>query len=255
MDLIHTIILSVIEGVTEFLPISSTGHLILSSRFLQIPQTEFLKTFEIVIQLGAISSVIFLYFGKFIKDWNLNFKILVAFIPTGIVGIFLYPFIKSILLESSSITLLSLFLGGIFLIVFEKYLVKNNTKSLNEISYKDALVIGAVQSISVIPGVSRAAATIVGGSYAGLNRVSATEFSFLLAVPTMIAASGLDLIKTAGHFTQVEYINLLLGFVFSFLVALLSIKFLIGYVKKNNFVGFGIYRIFLAVLYYFFVLR
>lgn len=251
MDIFQTLILSIVEGITEFLPISSTGHLILTSQLLKIPQTEFLKSFEIVIQLGAICAVIFLYWKKFLTDWNLNFKILVAFVPTALVGFFLYPFIKSFLLGSSAVTLISLFLGGLFLIFFEKYLTKNSNKKLSDLTYKNSFLIGLAQSVSVIPGVSRAAATIVGGSLIGLNRVSATEFSFLLAVPTMAAATGFDLIKTAGNFNGNDYMNLAIGFVISFIVAIFAIKFLIKYLSKNNFVGFGVYRIILATIYFF----
>lgn len=252
MDILDVIILSVVEGITEFLPISSTGHLILTSRLLQIPQSEFLKTFEIAIQLGAICAVVFLYWKKFLTDWNLNFKILVAFVPTALVGFFLYPFIKSYLLESSVITLASLFLGGILLIFFEKFFSTKNKTDLKKLSYKDSFLIGVVQSFSIVPGVSRAAATIIGGSFVGLNRVTATEFSFFLAVPTMFAATGFDLIKTAGNFSGSEYLNLVVGFILSFFIAIFSIKFLIAYVKKNSFVGFGVYRIILSVLYYLF---
>lgn len=255
MELLNTIILSIVEGITEFLPISSTGHLILTSQLLKIPQTEFLKTFEIAIQLGAICAVVFLYWKRFLSNWNLNFKILTAFVPTALVGFFLYPFIKSFLLSSSAVTLVTLFLGGVFLIFFEKYLIKNSNKKLSDLTFKNSFLIGIFQSISVIPGVSRAAATIVGGNLIGLDRVSATEFSFLLAVPTMMAATGLDLIKTAGNFSGSEYTNLGIGFVLSFVVAIFAIKFLIKYVSKNNFVGFGFYRIILSILYFLFVLK
>lgn len=255
MELIHTVILSIVEGITEFLPISSTGHLILTSRLLQIPQTEFLKTFEIAIQLGAICAVVFLYWKKFVTRTDLIKRIFVAFLPTAFVGFFLYPFIKAFLLESPSLTLLSLFLGGIFLIFYEKFLPKAETKTLDRLTYKNSFLIGIAQSVSVIPGVSRAAATIVGGSFAGLSRVSATEFSFLLAVPTMVGATGLDLIKTAGNFSSSEYLNLLVGFVLSFLVAIFAIKFLLNFVKNNSFAIFGVYRIVLSILYFLFVLK
>lgn len=255
MDLLNTIILSTLEGITEFLPISSTGHLILASRLLQIPQSEFLKTFEISIQLGAIFAVLFLYWRKLLTRTDLVKKVLVAFLPTAVIGFFLYPIIKSVFFENELIIVTSLFLGGIFLIFFEKGFVTNNRMDLKNLSYKNSLIIGLVQSISVIPGISRAAATIVGGMFTGLNRVSATEFSFLLAVPTMFAATGFDLIKTAGNFRGYDYLNLGVGFVLSFFVAVLSIKFLIKYVAKNDFVGFGIYRIILSILYYLFVLK
>jgi undecaprenyl-diphosphatase len=252
MSLLHVLILSIIEGVTEFLPISSTGHLILASKLLGIMETDFVKTFEIVIQLGAILAVVVLYFKKFISSFNLIRKLIVAFIPTAIVGFTLYPLIKEVLLGSSVITLNALFWGGIALIGIEWFLKrkKAEVKTKSEISYKQSLVIGTFQSLSVIPGVSRAAATIIGGLLTGLNRETATEFSFLLAVPTMIAASALDIYKSRQILMSGDLLSLLIGTFSSFVFAMLAVKFLIGYVKKHNFTVFGIYRIILALLFW-----
>ena len=247
MSFLHVLVLSIVEGLTEFLPISSTGHLILTSKLLGIGTTEFTKTFEIAIQLGAIMAVVVLYFRK-LTDFNLLKKLAVAFIPTAVVGFALYPFIKGFLLGSSTVTLWALLLGGIVLILFRK----DNAKT-KEIGIRDALVIGAFQSISVIPGVSRAAATIIGGLVSGLDRKAATEFSFLLAVPTMFAATGYDLYKSVGILNSQNLPILALGFVFSFVFAVIAVKFLINYVKSHDFTIFGIYRIALAALFWLFV--
>lgn len=255
MSLLHVFILSIIEGVTEFLPISSTGHLILASKLLGIAETDFVKTFEIVIQLGAILAVVVLYFKKFISSFNLIKKLIVAFIPTAIVGFTLYPLIKEVLLGSSVVTLNALFWGGIALIGIEWFLKRKKveTKIESKISYKQSLVIGTFQSLSVIPGVSRAAATIIGGLLTGLNRETATEFSFLLAVPTMIAASALDIYKSRQILMSGDLLPLLVGTFLSFVFAMIAVKFLIGYVKRHNFIAFGVYRIILAVLFFLFV--
>ncbi|HKC04667.1 MAG TPA: undecaprenyl-diphosphatase UppP [Patescibacteria group bacterium] len=255
MNIIHVFLLSLIEGVTEFLPISSTGHLILASKLLGLNETNFLKTFEIVIQLGAILAVVTLYFKKFLSSFSLIKKLFVAFVPTAIVGFTLYPLIKGVLLGSSSITLNALFWGGIALIGVEWFIKKYKVQSTEykEPTYKQALIIGTFQSLSVIPGVSRAAATIVGGLLTGLDRETATEFSFLLAVPTMFAATGLDLWKSRHMIAQGGFLTLFVGTVLSFVFALFAIKFLIGYVKKHDFTAFGIYRVALSILFWIFV--
>jgi undecaprenyl-diphosphatase len=255
MNLIHVFILSLVEGLTEFLPISSTGHLILVSKLLGIMETDFVKTFEIVIQLGAILAVVVLYFKKFLSSINLLKKLFVAFVPTAIVGFTLYPLIKGVLLGSSSITLNALFWGGVALIGIEWFLKRKKTeaKKTSEVTYKQALIIGTFQSLSVIPGVSRAAATIVGGLLTGLDRTTATEFSFLLAVPTMVAAATLDIYKSRDMISQSGFLTLFIGTVLSFFFAVIAIKFLINYVKKHDFTAFGVYRIILAILFWIFV--
>jgi undecaprenyl-diphosphatase len=260
MNFLHVVILSLVEGLTEFLPISSTGHMILASKLLGIAETDFLKTFEIVIQLGAIGAVVVLYFNKFWKSLTTNFdlikKLIVAFIPTAIVGFTLYPLIKNVLLGSSAITLWALFIGGVVLIMIEYFLRKKtiNHKAYGiQPSYRQAFIIGTFQSLSVIPGVSRAAATIVGGLLSGLDRPTATEFSFLLAVPTMVAATGLDLFKSRNTLLSGNISMLVLGTVLSFIFAIFAVKFLINFVKKHDFTAFGIYRIILAILFWIFV--
>ncbi len=269
MDLIHAILLGIVEGITEFLPISSTGHLILASNLLRIEQTEFVKTFEIAIQSGAILAVIFLYrrtiFAKqLFARGGLAWVVLTAFIPTALIGFTLYKSIKQYLIGNSEVVLGSLFLGGIVLIMIEllfriqnsKPKTKNSQWSVvsSQLSYERAFVIGLFQSISMIPGVSRAAATIIGGLLVGLPRKTAVEFSFLLAVPTMIAATALDLRQTSFAFESNQWAALSIGFITSFIVALISIKWLLKYVQTNNFILFGVYRIIASVLYLFLVL-
>ncbi len=223
MNLIHVIILSLTEGLTEFLPISSTGHMILVGKLLGLTETNFVKTFEIVIQLGAIMAIVVLYFKEFISSMNLLKKLFVAFLPTAVVGFTLYPLIKNVLLGSSAVTLNALFIGGIALIAIEWFLKRKKTevKNPSEISYKQALLIGTFQSLSVIPGVSRAAATIMGGLLTGLDRETATEFSFLLAVPTMFAATGYDIYKSRHMIASGGALTLFVGTVLAFLFAII----------------------------------
>ena len=256
MNFIHVLILSSVEGLTEFLPISSTGHLILVSKLLGIAETDFVKTFEIVIQLGAIMAIVVLYFKKFISNFNLIKKLIVAFIPTAIVGFTLYPLIKGVLLGSSTITLNALFWGGAAIIGVEWFLKRRKTtvKKSTQVTYRQALLIGTFQSLSVVPGVSRAAATIIGGLLTGLDRPTATEFSFLLAVPTMVAASALDVYKSRQMIVHGGgFATLFLGTVLAFLFAILAVKFLVNYVKKHDFAAFGIYRMVLSILFWVFV--
>lgn len=252
MSLLQVLILSIVEGFTEFLPISSTGHLILSSKLLGITPTELTKSFEIAIQLGAIFSVIALFTRSHLVNPKILPKILVSFVPTAAIGFLLYPIVKGVFLESEIITLLALFVGGVVIILFEKTHKEGKTShsEISDLAYSKVFLIGLVQSVSIIPGVSRAAATIFGGLFLGLSRKSAVEYSFLLAVPTMFAATALDLYKSASSFGQTEITSLVVGFVASFAVAVLSIKFLLGFVKRNNFIGFGIYRILLSIIYF-----
>ncbi|HNV86532.1 MAG TPA: undecaprenyl-diphosphate phosphatase [Candidatus Omnitrophota bacterium] len=253
MNLLDALLLGIVEGITEFLPISSTGHLILSGRLLGLSQTEFLKSFDIAIQLGAILAVVILYWKKLLVDFRMLTKIATAFLPTAILGLGFYKIVKQFLLSSESVVLWSLFLGGVFIIVFEMLYKerKDAAEDVSDISYRQAFLIGIFQSVAMIPGVSRAAATIFGGLSLGLKRKTIVEFSFLLAVPTMLAATGLDLIKSAGAFSRGDFVFLGTGFLASFLVAILGIKFLIYFIKNNNFIPFGIYRIALALIFWF----
>lgn len=250
MDIFDAIILSIIEGVTEFLPISSTGHLIIASKFLAIPQTNFVKSFEISIQLGAILSVLSIYLNYLINNKKIIGKILLAFFPTAIIGFLLYGLIKNYLIGNFEITILSLFLGGIAIILIEKYFKKHQGKSeIISLSLKNSILIGIFQAISVIPGVSRSAATILSGMAVGLNRRAATEFSFLLAIPTMFAATSLDLIKNINSF-EISQLNIMaIGFIASFLTAYLTVKWFINFVEKKNLISFGVYRIIFSLIF------
>lgn len=255
MNLLTAVISGIVEGVTEFLPISSTGHLILTASLLKTPQTEFLKSFEIAIQLGAILSVVVLYGKSFLVKFSVLKKITVAFIPTAVIGLLLYKALKSFLLGNSSIVLWSLAIGGVFIIIFEIFYRQKEAlvEDVSSISYPKAFLIGLFQSIAIIPGVSRSAATIIGGLILGLKRKTIVEFSFLLAVPTMFAATVFDLTKSAASFNTGQFIYLVVGFIVSFATALLSIKFLLYFIKNHNFVPFAIYRIILAIFMFIFL--
>ena len=204
MTFLHAIILSIVEGFSEFLPISSTGHMVLAAKLLQIPQTDFVKSFEIIIQLGAILAVVVIYWKTIWSNKKAWKPIILAFIPTAVVGLLLYKVVKNVLLGNSLITVAALLIGGLVMIAVEYWFKssKPEVEKIENISNKNAIIIGLFQSISIIPGVSRAAATIVGGMLLKTKRKTAVEFSFLLAIPTMAAASGLDLIKTHFHFSS-----------------------------------------------------
>ncbi len=257
MNILQALILSAIEGIAEFLPISSTGHMVLASELLKIQQTEFVKSFEIIIQLGAILAVVVLYWKRFTRHRKIWERIVVAFIPTGIVGFLLYKFIKQFLLGNDTATLLALFWGGVFLIVLELFYKEREhySDSIEKIPLKTAFFIGLFQSVAVIPGVSRAAATIISALYLGTKRKTAVEFSFLLAVPTMLAATGFDLIKTRFSYSSNEYLLLGIGLIGSFVVALLTIKFLLGFIKNHTFIPFGVYRVVLALLFFLLIVK
>lgn len=258
MNYIHSVILGIIEGITEFLPISSTGHLILAEKILQIPSSEFWKSFDIFIQLGAILAVVVLYWKRIWENKNIIGKIIAAFIPTAIIGLTFYKIVKEHLLGNSNMVLWSLLIGGFAIIIIEQWYKKKTsekmeTQNLNTISYKQSIIIGLFQSVSIIPGVSRAAATIMGGLLLKIPRTAIVEFSFLLAIPTMAAATGLDLIKTEIIFSSEQWVMLIIGFVTSFIVAMLVIRFFLSYIKKNDFKTFGWYRIILAIIGFFLI--
>lgn len=257
MEYYQAVIQAIVEGITEFLPISSTGHLVLSARLMGISQTEFVKSFEIIIQLGSILAIVFLYWKTLFVQRKVWKPILIAFLPTAILGFTLYKIIKGYLIGNEMITVAALFIGGIILILIElKHKEHENAlEKIEDISPKQALLIGLAQSVAMIPGVSRSAATIIGGLLLKLKRKTAVEFSFLLAVPTMISATGYDLIKTRFAFSSYEYSVLAVGFIGAFIVAIFTIKFLLKYIEKNNFIPFGIYRIVLAILFFLFVLN
>jgi undecaprenyl-diphosphatase len=256
MNVIDALILGIVEGVTEFLPVSSTGHMILTSHILGISDDPFTKSFEIVIQLGAILAVVYLYRKTLYTDMQTLLKVAVAFIPTAVIGLLLYSTVKKYFLGNDAIVVGALFIGGVALVLFEKY---TNTKNiipqitesslLENISYKKALSVGLWQTLALVPGVSRSAATIVGGETLGISRKSIVDFSFLLAIPTLCAASALDVYKHADVFIGANYSLLGVGFFTAFVVALFSIKSFLSYIQNHSFAVFGYYRIILAVLY------
>jgi len=250
MSYLHAVILGIVEGFTEFLPISSTGHLILTAHLLNIQNSDFVKSFEIVIQLGAITAVMFIYWRMLVRNISLWGKIIVAFIPTGIVGLALYSIVKKYLLGNSTVVLWSLFLGGLMLIVFEYWKTKDEEGTMDSLTYKQAFLIGLAQCVALVPGVSRSAATIIAGRSLRLSRRAAVEFSFLLSIPVMIAATGLDLLKHAGNFSADQTGIIFVGFVVSGLVAAIAVTGLIRFVRNHTFVSFGIYRVIIAVIFF-----
>ncbi len=254
MNIIQTIVLSIIEGITEFLPISSTGHMILASSLMNISEDAFVKTFEISIQIGAIMAIVLMYAKRFLQGITIYIKLAVAFIPTGILGIFAYHYIKAYLFNPIVVSV-SLIAGGIVLILIDKKMVSQQSKTdvLENISYKNAFFIGLFQSVSMIPGVSRAAATIIGGIFNGLDKKQALEFSFLLAVPTMFVATGYDLYKTPVVFTGHEIFLVCLGLVIAFITAWIAVKVFINLVQNYGFKYFGYYRIILGIIFLLFV--
>ncbi|MBP8591575.1 undecaprenyl-diphosphate phosphatase [Candidatus Shapirobacteria bacterium] len=256
MTYFQALILSLVEGITEFLPVSSIGHLILASHLLGLAQTEFLKSFEIIIQLGAILAVVVLYWRTLFSGRRLLLRVLIAFIPTGLIGFFAYPLVKGFLLGNLQIVIVSLALGGILMLALEDFFSqRKRQKKIKDLNLVQVFLIGVAQSLALVPGVSRAMVTIFAGLGAGLSRKSATEFSFLLAIPTMVGAAGLDLAKVGFSFTRQEYLILLVGFLGAFLAALLTIKALTGFVKSHSFRIFAFYRIILAFVFWFFLGR
>lgn len=252
MTLLDAAILGIVEGITEFLPISSTGHLVLASHLLGLEHTSLLGTFEIAIQLGAILAVVVLYWPRFFETTLIK-QLAVAFVPTALVGFLVYPFFKEILSGNMQVVVWSLLLGGFALIAFD-YLKREEAGTIESLSYAQCALLGLCQSIAIIPGVSRSAATIIGGEILGLSRIAVVEFSFLLAVPTMAAATGYDIYKQASAFSADDLRMLAVGFVTAFAVAVLSIRWLLGFVRTHGFASFGFYRIVLALLFIVFVI-
>jgi undecaprenyl-diphosphatase len=244
MDLIQSIIIGIVEGLTEFLPISSTGHMIIAERFLGVASDDFTKLFTVAIQLGAILAVVVLYWKKFVafKDWKFYVKLIVAVIPALVIGK-LFAEKIDLLLESPLTVSITMLLGGFILLFIDKAFKKPTIEEEPKITYTRALMIGFWQCLAMIPGVSRSAASIIGGMQQKLTRKLAAEFSFFLAVPTMAAATGYKLLKGYKTFTG-EHIQLLaVGNIVAFIVAMLAIKFFIGYLQKHGFRLFGWYRI------------
>lgn len=248
MNTFQAIILAIIEGLTEFLPVSSTGHMIIASSLMGIGSDEFVKMFTVAIQFGAILSVIVLYWRRFFQTKEFYFKLLVAFIPAAILGKLLNDFIDS-LLESVPVVATTLLLGGILLLFVDKWFNEEDNQE-TEVTYLTALKIGLFQCIAMIPGVSRSAATIIGGMTQKLSRKAAAEFSFFLAVPTMFAATVYKMYKyvKVNGFDTSHTSLLVIGNIVAFIVAMLAIRFFINFLTKYGFKVFGYYRIALGLL-------
>ena len=249
MTIIDAIILGFVEGLTEFLPISSTGHLIVISSFLGLVQTNAHKTFEVAIQLGSILAVLFLFVKRLLVDKMLWVKIIIAFLPTAIFGFLFYKTIKS-LFGMESVAIMLIIGGFIFLIVeyFRRNHDDSKDKTIDDLSIKEALTIGLFQSLSMVPGTSRSGATMIGGLFAGLSRKSAAEFSFLLAIPTMFVATFYDLYKNRNEMIIDDYSLLAVGFVTAFVVAFFTVKAVMNFLTTHTFIVFGIYRIVFGIL-------
>lgn len=251
MDTLQTIIISIVEGLTEFLPVSSTGHMIITEKLLNITETDFIKVFTVAIQLGAILAVVVLYWKKFLnfKNWQFYAKIAAGVVPALILG-FLFSKKIDALLESSTTVAVSLLVGGIILLFIDNVFKNPTVDKEEDISFFKAVMIGIWQCIAMIPGVSRSAASIIGGMQQKLTRSAAAEFSFFLAVPTMLAATGYKLLKyykDYGGFSSTEIKQLAVGNVVAFIVAMLAIKFFIGFLKKYGFKVWGYYRIIVGI--------
>jgi undecaprenyl-diphosphatase len=251
MDALQAIIIAIVEGLTEYLPVSSTGHMILTAELLHVDSTPFSKAFMINIQFGSILAVVALYYKRFLKSFDFYFKLFVAFLPAAAMGFLLGDLIDSFL-EDVTIVAGALLLGGIVLIFIDGYFDRKNpdikSDEETDVTYKQAFLIGIFQCIAMIPGVSRSAATIIGGMFQGLNRKMAAEFSFFLAVPTMFAASGYKLMKDHEAITSDNIGILLIGNIIAFIVSILAIKVFIGFLTKNGFWAFGYYRIVLGAI-------
>lgn len=255
MSLLHSFILGIIEGITEFLPVSSTGHMVLAQILLSIKETDFMVTFDIAIQLGAILAVVVLY-GKRFFDMALIKKLIIAFIPTGIAGVFIFKHLKA-LLQNPFIIIGSLFIGGIIILIADSWYKKHaETNTISHIGYKEALILGLCQTLAIIPGISRSGAMIVGGMYMKLEKKVLTEFTFLLAVPTMCAATLYSIYKHPETLANANnYISLLVGAVTAFFVALIVIRLFLEYIRRHSFSVFGYYRIAISLVAFFILLN
>ena len=250
MSILQAIILSIIEGLTEFLPVSSTGHMILASSLMTLRNPKFVHTFEIVIQIGAILAIVSMYAKRFLSGITIYLKLATAFFPTAVIGFLAYTIIKTYLFNPIVVSV-SLIIGGVILILVDKRVVDSEARweDVENISYKNAFFIGLIQCFSMIPGVSRAAATIIGGVFNGLNKKQAAEFSFLLAVPTMFAASGYDLFKSGLDFNQERVILIIIGLVGAFISAWIAVKFFLKIIERYGFKHFGYYRIAIGIIF------
>lgn len=250
MSWFNVFLLSIVEGFSEFLPISSTGHMIITGFFFDIPSTEFVKSFMIIVQLGAILSVLTKYWKVLIFKREYWPKLIASTIPTVIIGLLLYSVEKKYLLGNVLVTAAGLFFGGLGLIFIEKLssFNRSGTKEIASLTTAQAALIGIAQSLAIIPGVSRSAATVVAGMFFGLDRKESVELSFLLALPIMAGATGLDLVKTGFNFSSLELMQLMLGMIVAFIVARLSVNWLVSFVESHSMAAFGWYRLVLAAV-------
>lgn len=246
MNYFHAAIIAIVEGITEFLPISSTGHMIITEKLLGLEPSSLLNVFKITIQFGAILSVICLYWRRFIQSTDFYFKLFVAFLPAAVIGFLLSNLIDR-MLGNVWVVAITMVLGGFVLIFIDSWL-NNNSPDNQEVTYDKALKIGFFQVIAMIPGVSRSAATIIGGMTQKFSRTQAAEFSFFLAVPTMFAASAWELLKYYKDIRSSDISILLWGNVIAFIVALMAIKSFIGFLTKHGFKVFGYYRVIIGVI-------
>jgi undecaprenyl-diphosphatase len=242
MSWLEALILAIVEGLTEFLPVSSTGHMILTEGIMGMKSNDFIQAFIINIQFGAILAVVVLYWKRFFQSMKFYYKLFVAFLPAAFFGLLLNDYIDE-LLESVYVVAVMLILGGIVLVFVDKWFKDTTENGKEETTYKNALVIGFFQVLAMVPGVSRSAATIIGGMVEKLNKKAAAEFSFFLAVPTMVAASGYKLLKNHEAITSDNISILLFGNVIAFIVAMLAIKSFIRFLTSHGFKIFGYYRI------------
>lgn len=260
MDILKTVVLGIVEGITEWLPVSSTGHLILVDEFIKLNMTqEFMSVFNVVIQLGAIFAVLLLYFNKLnpfskIKNdtekketINLWMKVVVAVIPSAILGLLFDDYIEAKFFNPITVSVM-LIVYGLIMIIMENRKSTVKIHNTNDLTYKTALAIGMFQCLALIPGTSRSASTIIGAVLVGTSRFVATEFSFFLAIPTMLGASALKLLKTGFTFNGFEWLILCVGSIVSFIVSVIVIKMLMDYIKKHDFKVFGYYRIVLGII-------
>lgn len=251
--MLHTILLGIVEGITEFLPVSSTFHLIWTSTLLGISQTEFVKLFEVVIQGGAILAVVFIYWKEILSNFTLFKKLIASFIPTAVVGLVLYKIIKGVFFENTvAMTIVFIIVGIVFLIV--EYLIRQGRikidRDIRALSMKQAVLVGLFQALAVMPGVSRAGAVMIGMMFMGTRRDEAAKYSFMLAIPTILAATALDLFEMRDVlFSNTSYLSLLfVGTVISFVAAIFVIRWLIKYLQTNSLVLFGWYRVIVGII-------
>jgi undecaprenyl-diphosphatase len=250
MSLLDAVLMAIVEGLTEFLPVSSTGHLIITSSLMGVATHPFTKTFTVAIQLGAILSVIALYWRRFFQSFDFYIKLFVAFLPVAVIGLLLNDYID-MLLERVDVVAYMLILGGIVFLFLDRLFTAGAENGISEVTYPSAIRIGLFQTIAMIPGVSRSAATIIGGLTQNLTKKAAAEFSFLLAVPTMFAATAYKLYKfyhEGNSFGQDEITLLLVGNAVAFVVAIVAIKSFIGFLTKHGFKIFGYYRILVGII-------